>query len=173
VIKDIRERFRNTLSEEEYGGVMCQKIVSSSRMDNGTRSLTVWIAPSQGYAVRKIDYEAERTDIKKTKILSKEKTLVEIDVKQHQPDGIWFPSHWKLITHNENGLRAEHEVTVDVISLNEPIDPELFSLSNISLLRKGTPVSWLLSSAPPAKTGRLIWDGKNVVPVGEYHAVEH
>lgn len=55
------------------------------------------------------------------------------------------------------------EITVNVLSMNEPISPDVFSLKGIDILKAGTPVEWNLTQDHPFPEGGMIWDGKDIV----------
>ncbi len=124
-----------------------------------------WIAPDQGYSLRK----ATKNIHNKERNEEKENMSFEAEVEQHQPSGVWFPKSWrysrKLLI---NGEETKNEETglVTVHALNEPIDPACFSMENMDI-PAGTEVIWALESPPPAK-GTLYWDGHTIVSQGDF-----
>ena len=95
-------------------------------------------------------------------------------MKQDKSSGVWYPSYWVYeqyrydpFTGNEH-LEVREENTLEVISINKPIDPKRFTLESLGdLLKPGTPVEWKLDSPPPGK-GKLEWDGKKIFAHGEF-----
>jgi len=81
---------------------------------------------------------------------------------------IWFPSKL-MYKRTENGKVTEsQEVQIKVISLNEPLPENTFSPKGISFLKPGTPVSWAMERDRPVPKGQLVWNGNEVVAMGEY-----
>lgn len=80
----------------------------------------------------------------------------------HTPSDCWYPAKWIYERHEEGKLTMTESVTVELISLNEPIDTALFTLKGLERLKPDTRVNWLASSPPPA-TGSLLWNGEEIV----------
>ncbi|MDR1957506.1 MAG: hypothetical protein LBQ54_00380 [Planctomycetaceae bacterium] len=80
---------------------------------------------------------------------------------------IWFPYKILSTRYEQKKLTRAAETTLKILSLNKPLQPEVFSLTGIDLLKKDTPVSWNLERDRPYPEGQLIWDGKNIVVMDE------
>jgi hypothetical protein len=81
----------------------------------------------------------------------------------HKSSGCWYPAKWVYERHENGKLTKKEEVSVELISLNEPIDPALFTLNGLERLKPDTRVNWLASSPPPPAEGSLLWNGKDIV----------
>lgn len=73
----------------------------------------------------------------------------------------------KLVTYemyeNDNLVRKE-SVSVEVKSLNQPLNKEVFSLNGIDILPANTPVSWGMGEPKPCADGEsMIWDGEEII----------
>ena len=60
-----------------------------------------------------------------------------------------------------NTSEAEEELTITEFSTS--VDPDVFALSNISVLPAGTYVSWAMSRTRPVESGNLEFDGERIV----------
>jgi hypothetical protein len=77
---------------------------------------------------------------------------------------IWFPTKLKY-RRTENGkVTMSSDTAIKVISLNEPLPPNIFSPKGVDFLKPGTPVMWALGRDKPAE-GNLEWDGEKIVPI--------
>lgn len=81
----------------------------------------------------------------------------------HEPSGCWYPTRWVYERHQKGQLMAREEVEVNLISLNEPIDRNLYTLKGLERLTPDTPVTWRASSPLPPAKGSLIWDGETII----------
>ena len=111
------------------------------------------------------DY-ALRSELKPSSLTQDERSL-ENELSQDSASGLWYPSRW-VYEYQKGTLVEREENFLEVISINQPIDPKRFTLADIeSLIPLGTPVIWKLDSPPPAK-GMFLWDGKKVVGLSDY-----
>ena len=156
-----------TITEEEYKGILCKKIVFDSEMlsltsgKNVKRLNTLWIAVEQGYALRKQLYESESYD-----------ELFEVDVTLDKESGIWFPFAWHY-ERNDNGKTGTWQKgTVKNVILNKSIPESLFDMQDIKIIPAGVGVSWFSKLVPPPhgeqRVGALLWDGNDIVTRGMF-----
>ena len=79
-------------------------------------------------------------------------------------NGMSYP---KLVTYEmyeNNKLVRKETVSVNVTSLNGPLNEEVFSLRGIDILPAGTPVSWGMGEPKPCPDGeRMIWNGEEII----------
>ena len=157
-----------TITEEEYKGVLCKKIVFNSEFFNFEggedikRLNTLWIAEGQGYALHKHVYESDSYD-----------ELFEVDVALDEESGIWFPSAWHYERNNDGKPFKWQTGSVKDVVLNKPIPEELFDMHDIKIIPAGVQVSWFADIVPPPhgakRSGELIWDGNDIITRGMYN----
>lgn len=82
---------------------------------------------------------------------------VRTDYEFHTKSGQWFPK--KVVYHSEFSSETRHheEVTLEVVSLNEPIDPKVFKFDGMDL-----PIGVSIVSFPREGRGSF-WDGNTEV----------
>jgi len=98
----------------------------------------------------------------------KSRLVLENDLKLDESSGVWYPVSWTFEEYSNDQLRVFEENTMEVISINKPIDPKRFTLESLGdILKPGTPVEWKLDTPPPGK-GKLEWDGKKIFAHGEF-----
>ena len=128
-------------------GEQCQRIQFTLR---GTFA-QVWVAPSKGCSIlrRRAEFNFEDTHYVDD---------IQLNVKEHNESGIWFPvsSHYRR---TENGRRTKEErLKVTIISLNENLDPKLFTLAGLDI-----PVGRRVSKHGASPLDYLVWDGDRVI----------
>lgn len=75
-----------------------------------------------------------------------------------------YPKLVKYEMHENEKLVREETVSVNVASLNGPLNEEVFSLKGIDILPAGTPVSWGMGEPKPCPDGeRMIWNGEEII----------
>ena len=85
-------------------------------------------------------------------------------VKNKKIDGVFFPvdvQYYRYQSAEDNRISRQEHVSVEVVSLNQPIDPAVFSIKELDNVSEGDYVIWSSNSPPPVK-GNLIWDGEQV-----------
>lgn len=105
-----------------------------------------WVNPAKGYAV-------VRSVIKADEIVDE----IVCDVEKHADSGLYFPTHYVYTRSYDGKETSREDLTIDVISLNKPIDGSRFELASLGI-PVGTPVYEPLNPRP----GR-IWDGHRVI----------
>lgn len=64
----------------------------------------------------------------------------------------------------EDGLPTTREETlIQVLLINEPVDPTVFALQVMPFIPKDTDIHWVSTTRPPLP-GRMIWNGEEIVP---------
>ncbi|MBX9790449.1 MAG: outer membrane lipoprotein-sorting protein [Pirellulales bacterium] len=145
-------RKNTTVRQDQLAGQECT-LVTITRVNGGI--IRVWIAPERDFSVLRMDCEI--SDGRGTKSFD----TVDVEVALHEPSGLWFPVH----SHCRNGVNdridCDEDCTIQVISLNQPIPPEVFTFAGI-----GVPVGWPVSDhTRPDIDRQLAWDGQAVVTV--------
>ncbi|MDR1384234.1 MAG: hypothetical protein LBJ67_10410 [Planctomycetaceae bacterium] len=115
-----------------------------------------WFEPDKDYIVRKV--ESTDSTYKMLETLNN-------NVVQDKKTGIWYPSDWTYECYRNNVLETQEKCTLNVTSINENIDEEIFTLKKLQGLEKGTYVHWKRKSQPPYKLP-LAWDGTDIVSKG-------
>ncbi|MBX9790447.1 MAG: hypothetical protein K2Y37_16125 [Pirellulales bacterium] len=144
---------KNTeLRPEALAGRECM-LVTITRL-NGA-SVRAWIDPQRGPSVLRMEVEFKDA----SRWL---RNTIELEVAVDKPSGLWFPvkCHYERKSSRPREERTE-DCTIQVISLNQPIPPEVFTFAGI-----GVPVGWPVSDRTrPDIDRQLAWDGQAVVTV--------
>lgn len=137
------------LVDDVRGGVACKKLTFTQK-PMGHRH-TLWIAPARGSSVLKysIDYQEGETS-------GTVQTVY--DVAQWRDTGIWYPVSWVHEMTADSKVTRYEEVDVEIISLNEPIDKELFKATSL-----GVPVGKRTYLRPNPAQATYTWDGEKPV----------
>ena len=151
--------------DDVIDNVPCKKVTRTTSSTNGKYRLEFWIAPNQGYSMRKILNESNDDILKRT-------VSFEIDVIQDKKSKTWYPKSWKREQKDEpkSDLCVVHDKELGIVkihSINEGIDLVHFTINDIDIISPGTDVVWKLETSPPAE-GSLIWDGNSIVSEGSY-----
>jgi len=134
------------ISDDILNGIECKKISFVSEHGLTTR---VWIAPAMGPSVVRMEYDGksqspnylDRTDVV---------------VKEYRKTGIWFPASAESQRIQDGKVRIRREtVQVEVLSLNEPLDPKVFTIVDLNV-----PAGSFANVRP--YTGNFIWDGNQI-----------
>jgi len=92
-----------------------------------------------------------------------------IDVLEHYgKEYFYLPKKLKYVRKEQGKITSTSEISVNVVSLNEPLPENTFSPKGISFLKPGTPVMWALERDRPVKEGNLVWNGSEVVAEGTF-----
>jgi hypothetical protein len=143
-------RRNTTVTQEEYDGVICTLVTITTQ---NRATVRAWIAADRGYNVLKMDASIDHGGSRWT-------DTIETEVEQVTPGMIWFPTryHYKRTL---KGADVEEQGTIQVVSLNEPIPPEVFTLQGI-----GVPPGWPVTDhTRPDINTPLAWDGSRIVSV--------
>ena len=144
-------RKNTTVQQEQLAGCECT-LVTITRVNGGF--IRVWIAPERDFGVVRMDCEISDG---RTKSFD----TVDVDLALHEPSGLWFPVHTNCRNGIGDRIEREEDCTIEVISLNQPIPPEVFTFAGI-----GVPVGWPVSDyTRPDIDRQLAWDGRAVASV--------
>jgi len=87
-----------------------------------------------------------------------------IDTLEHYGKECFFlPKKLKYVRKEQGKITSKAEISVNAISVNDQLSPEIFSLKGIDILQPDTPVEWSLTRDRPFPEGRMVWDGKDIV----------
>ncbi len=133
----------------EWDGITCH-VLKGVRQGDREGIAEVWVAPEHGWSVIRGTFADDILKIETT-----------IDVQQWKESGIWLPTRVvRRFSDSDSQLIAQQTVTYAVHSLNEPIDPAVFTLETLPV-DPGTVVAFY-----PPRGGSLtrhVWDGEKVV----------
>ncbi len=158
-------RFAPEIQEVSFEGDDCLLVSwkTSYTLETGDAPMmehSVWIVPQKDYLVRQyVTTVVEKDHWHRSSVRNH-------NIRQEEKTGIWYPSRFVFEEANNSKILETEECSLKIISLNEPIDDDVFSLENLSLLEPGTRVYWYLKSEPP-DDGPLCWDGGGIRNCGE------
>ncbi len=90
------------------------------------------------------------------------KNRLDVQLQRHKKSGFWFPAHCFHQEHDRRKNKVEQEeYDIEILKLNEPLDPRLFTLADSTTLPVGTPVIWEARMDPPGQ-GPLTWTGDSI-----------
>lgn len=93
-------------------------------------------------------------------------SIARCELRLHEPSQFWFPS----LHESERRLNGEtveqHRCEIEVLSLNEPIDPQVFSMAAMEL-PVGNPVL-VAHASPDAPIEEMVWNGTELVPSAHF-----
>jgi hypothetical protein len=135
------------MADDLLNGEHCYKISFSNLAIQTRNTTSFWISPSRDY--NPIKFELVFPDIKKI-------TIVDIALEKHH--GYWFPSLIHSVTTTEGSIDYEHKTQIEVVSLNEKMDTNLFNEKGL-----GLPVGTLVFMDPEPYPETFIWDGEKIV----------
>ncbi|NQT14623.1 MAG: hypothetical protein HQ582_17835 [Planctomycetes bacterium] len=135
------------MSDDIVDGIKCKKI---SFVSEGGLPSRVWVAPDMGPSVVRMEQEWKakshnyfyRTDVV---------------VEEYRNTGIWFPvsAEWRQ-SQDGNDSTMREAVQVEILSLNEPLDPKFFTIADLNV-----PAGSFVNKRP--STANHIWDAEQVV----------
>lgn len=117
---------------------------------NGLRR-TVTIVPELDYNVVRMDSTFERGSTISNEVL-------EVEVDKVESNGIWFPKRLRYIQHINGKLTTNDTSTVTVLSINERLSDDTFSLSGVNF-----PAGWPISDLRRDDGYPVVWDGKQLI----------
>lgn len=77
--------------------------------------------------------------------------------------GVRFPTRVTFTQTFNDKVAMTEDLSIELIDLNQPIDPVTFSLAGIPGITLGTPILWVSDDLRREGFGGLVWDGKSVV----------
>ncbi len=144
-----------TVTQEMWKGQDCYRIVFKTERGPTAQ---IWIVPAWGGSVVKVQLSGQ-TKAGKPLIATPLIETVETEVAPAGPGGIWFPRVCTYTRTLGGELEKRQVAKVEVVSINQPIDPRAFSLAGMDLPAR-TPV--VTGQANPKKA-ILSWDGEKLV----------
>lgn len=143
----VRDESGNILasSKEEVNALLQKYVVH--------RLNEIYLDPAKNYAIRRMVLEDS---------LIKQRLVLENDMKQDAASQCWYPAYWKYEEYRDGELARTEENTLEIRSINKPIDPKRFTLESVGELKPGTPVIWELDAPPPGQ-GKLEWNGQSII----------
>jgi hypothetical protein len=149
-----RERKPPTIRQASWKGIDCWLIEYTILQG---RSVRIWIDPRRGPSVVRLEFEG---------ISREQRPLVdsvESDLREYSPSGMWYPQSCVYERHIDGKLVEKEVVDVEVVSLNEPLDPEVFRLAGMRIPGH-LPITGL--DSPIGK--ELWWNGEEIVELYNY-----
>lgn len=122
ILASAKNGYYFTAKKDKVDGDDC--ILLTCDYTNPEATLKIWVVPSKGYCIKKIQ------DISKGKISNEYKTTL----KKYSPGIWWFDSVQAIKT---TGLETVASIlSVDALTLNEPIDPDVFTVWGLDISSK-------------------------------------
>jgi hypothetical protein len=137
------ERQNSAVSKTTFNGQDCSLVEYTGL--HGER-VKIWIAPGLGYNVTRLAIAgiAPQDGVPW-------KTILESKIAQWGSKKVWYPSSYVFERARGGKIQEKEEVIVTRASLNEPIDPKVFTLAGLDLL-EGIAISGsAVKQAPPGK----------------------
>ncbi|HBI45345.1 MAG TPA: hypothetical protein DDY78_21210 [Planctomycetales bacterium] len=136
-----------TIQNDTWKGVECRRIDFKNPAGMDGR---IWIVPAWGPNVVRIQTEGDGRG--HHYLFS-----VESEYQKIEPSGIWYPQTCTFERRADNKLEEKEEIGVQVLSMNEPVDPNAFRLAGMEI-PAGTYVAGFRAEGPST------WNGKELVP---------
>jgi hypothetical protein len=128
---------------DSWKGLPCQLIECENAAGHHTK---VWIATDRGPSVVRIEITAGKL------MQAVESELAMLD------SGYWFPRRCEYCSVRDGKDEVREKVEVEVLSLNKPVDPAVFTLAGMNIQRN-TPIVGISDEMH----GPVVWDGSAVV----------
>jgi hypothetical protein len=141
-----------TVEKGIWKGKSCYIVTFNS----GKSQIRYWVVPEMDYSVISIERKYPLDKLKKPSEHDRTRTEYQKDTKS----GIWFPKKINFKRLRNGTIRTTEYASIKLVSLNEPIDPEVFSLNGIGI----TPGA-RVRNKDLKEPVRKIWDGEKVVDV--------
>ncbi len=155
----IRANLETWVGRSDRSPPSCQRLswkeLDAWRIDYVTlkgRPVRMWMVPAYGPSLARLETEL---DVDGQHYFFS----VESAFRQHATSGLWFPSTVTSEQHIDGVLEEKEVVDVQVVSLNEPLDPVVFTLAGMDI-PKDTPITGIKSS----DGSTFFWNGKEIVP---------
>lgn len=87
---------------------------------------------------------------------------IEMDYEKMTDLELEYPTNIRFEQRYDNDLVVFEVTKINVVSVNKPIDPAIFTLKNMPGVNKGIPIQWVSDETPPAPVP-LIWDGSKII----------
>jgi hypothetical protein len=152
------ERSNLSVTDELLNGVPCKKIEYTHAKYGSVR--TYWIAPSLGYSVIRMMVYYDGIPRESTQELSAPMTnCTDVEVSEYKNTGLWFPKTMNFVRTNKatEEIELKQEFNINIVSLNERIAPEIFTLKALNM-PAGTPVMLM----PESIDNNYFWDGYDI-----------
>jgi hypothetical protein len=149
------DRKNNVITDDTFNGVPCKKI-EYINSESGSK-LTYWISPSKGYSVLCMVCNSDGKG--KYEEFDTITDCTTVEVAEYKNSGLWFPTRASFTRTNEKTKKIEmkHDFEITVHSLNEPLNPEFFTLKSF-----GIPVGTDVLIYPDSKDENFYWDGYKI-----------
>jgi hypothetical protein len=138
--------------DDAIAGRQCWR--TEYKLDEGSTA-RVWISPECDYSVLRVEYAFKHDRLEYL-------DRVDSIVSKKDGVGVWFPESCKYrrTEFGKSGevVTREEDLAIKVVQLNQPVDPMVFSLQGISILREGAYLHWVSKRARPGP-GELQWNG--------------
>ena len=146
------QRRNATLSQGEWKGKTCLVVQYQGYNGPVTWDIRLWIVPEWGHSVVRIEKKYTEQFVLVD--------AVENEVALVGGTEIWFPTR-TLSIRTIDGKEAEREdVTIDVKSLNQPVDPKMFRIEGMDI-----PPNTTVGGIPGDEKRLYYWDGQRVKKV--------
>ena len=118
---------------------------------------TVWVSSQNPNSVRQVEQQQVGPGIAIVDVVTS-------TCERVKHTAIWFPASWHHERRENGKVTQTEDARVRIITLNEPVDPAVFTPKGIAILPKGTPVEWQLPHDRPHPDANLVWNGSSIVP---------
>ncbi len=135
-------------------GTKMIKISFENSLHPNNYSITdYWVNPNQDNQIVKII-----SNLYKRKDNHRVERIILLKLKKDEKSGLWFPSKMNYVNNDlDNKKKSEQDFDIEVISLNQPIDPSRFA----SLKAMGFPPGTRVNGYP-GKEFNQIYDGNEI-----------
>ncbi len=125
------DRSDDKVTAATLDGIPCRLI---SYTTDTQAHIKVWICPERDFNV--LRWESRFTSSNGTTY----EDISQIEVTRHEPSGIWFPSKVEYVRKRDDADFLLETIAVTLQSLDEPLDPALFTVAGIDKIAEGTRV---------------------------------
>jgi hypothetical protein len=158
---------RCSIDHEVYQGDDCTHImwefgpketINPSPQDQ-VNCFDFWIIPKKSYIVRKAEINGKLHGWKRS---------LENEAAEYKQSGLWFPTRWTYHEERQNGsVQGHEECRLEILSMNEPIDPKELTLASIKELKEGT-FAYFRTKNIATEDSRQIWNGNEIISSGTF-----
>lgn len=147
-----RDRENATVTPAMWEGRPCSLIAFDLLARTGRVGVKFWVVPEWGPSIARIETTEGRLA-----------DSVSMTYEQDADSGIWYPKDCTYERKKDGVLSDREIVNVDLISLNQEIDPDVFRLRGL-----GVPVGTPVSGLPEMRSGNsYVWTGSEIEEVKE------
>jgi hypothetical protein len=136
-----------SMKDDVLNGEQCYKISYVNTRISTKNITSVWISPSRDH--NPLKFEIIFPDLKK---------ISTFNITVEKQRGYWFPSLIHTTMTVEGKKLNEHKTQIEVVSLNEKMDPNLFNEKGL-----GLPIGTLVLMDPEPFPDTFTWDGEKIV----------